>query len=90
MKKINSMKNILILETCRDCAFCFIGDINEISDADMKQAVTDAINGIESENKKYSTYNKVIFTESYGYYFSNLNKNLPPFQVEHIIEHIIS
>lgn len=86
------MKNILIIETCRDnqgCTWGFISDINEIPDVDMKQAVTDAINGIKSENKKYSTYDKIIFTQSYGYYFSNLNRVTEPFQVDHIIEHII-
>ena len=86
------MKNILIIETCRDnqgCSWAFISDINEIPDVDMKQAVTDAINGIKSENEKYSICDKIIFTQSYGYYFSNLNRVSTPFQVEHIIEHII-
>lgn len=88
------MKNILIIETGRDnqgCTWVFISDINEIPDVDMKQAVVDAINGVKSQNEKYYVCDGVIFTHSCGYYFSNLNRvlNRPPFQVEHIIQHIL-
>lgn len=89
------MKNILIIETGRDnqgCTWVFISDINEIPDVDMKQAVVDAINGVESQNEKYYVCDGVIFTQLYGYYFSNLNRVLnrrTPFQVEHIIQHIL-
>jgi len=91
------MKNILIVETCRDnqgCAFQFIEDISLIPDKDMRDCVEAAINGIEivkkgSGRQYIETGNGLIFSDSFGYYFSNLfEMKSAPYTVEHIIEHI--
>lgn len=89
------MKNILIIEISRDnteVSYNWFSDVNKIPDIDMKNAVSDAINSVnnvQSKPDKVQTYGGIIFSNDYGYYFSNLPSSYPPYQVDYVIQHII-
>jgi delta 1-pyrroline-5-carboxylate dehydrogenase len=88
------MKNILIIETHRSdqgANSSFVKDIDDIKDLEIKQAIVDAINGVEKFNSEIETCKNMIFSESIGYYFSNskdFNFSLPC-QIDHIVQHVI-
>ena len=74
-------------------SYSWFGDTNDIPDITMRNAVIDAVNmvdNIQLKPDKVETINGSIFTTHHGYYYSHISSTPLPFNVDHIIEHIIS
>lgn len=91
------MKNILIIESCRDNqtpAYAFIKDINLIKEIELRNAIEFLLNNPNDMNQEFgngiSVCYGVLFADR-GYFLSSefpFSKDMLPLKVEHIIDSV--